>query len=447
MNEISLEAQEHSIPLFYIQSIGFYSSFSIQLPSRFPIVDTHPDPASTQDIRLLEPWPDLLAFQEQQTKDIENLDDHKHDHLPYIIILLHYLNEWRKTHEDKPPLNYGQKKEFKALVESGARTSNAEGAEENFAEAAAAVLKSLNPSLVPAGLRQVFEDSACRYDNSDSNFWVIAAAIRDFSHAHNGQLPLPGAIPDMKAQSADYIHLQNIYKRKARADLAEVVSLIRKNRPATGTPIPESEVEAFCKNAAHVKLIRGSPIPISRQLGQQTSIHLEPDQKKQYLQLLQLDMDAVFPLYLAFQVYDFAQGSLVNDFSSSPSLPTLETLQKVANKLAADLITKPTQTPTRAQQASLDSSAEVPSTQDPIVIDTDADLDDSSSSTTELKTTLAAILTEMHRAGGGELHNISALTGGIVAQEVIKVITKQYIPVDNVCVFDGVRSRSAVFKI
>ena len=55
--------------------------------------------------------------------------------------------------------------------------------------------------------------------------------------------------------------------------------------------------------------------------------------------------------------------------------------------------------------------------------------------------------TEVARAQGGELHNIAALTGGMVAQEVIKIITKQYIPIDNTCVFDGIVSRSQVFRI
>lgn len=53
---------------------------------------------------------------------------------------------------------------------------------------------------------------------------------------------------------------------------------------------------------------------------------------------------------------------------------------------------------------------------------------------------------EVVRANGGELHNISALTGGMVSQEIIKIITKQYIPIDNTCVFDGVTSRTQVLK-
>ncbi len=54
---------------------------------------------------------------------------------------------------------------------------------------------------------------------------------------------------------------------------------------------------------------------------------------------------------------------------------------------------------------------------------------------------------EVARAGGGELHNISALTGGMVAQEAIKIITKQYIPIDNTCIFDGISSRCQVFRL
>jgi len=51
------------------------------------------------------------------------------------------------------------------------------------------------------------------------------------------------------------------------------------------------------------------------------------------------------------------------------------------------------------------------------------------------------------RAGGGELHNIAAATGGMVAQEVIKVITKQYVPVDNTCLFDGIASKTSVLRL
>ena len=62
-------------------------------------------------------------------------------------------------------------------------------------------------------------------------------------------------------------------------------------------------------------------------------------------------------------------------------------------------------------------------------------------------TRITQIAEEVSRARGGELHNISALTGGMVAQEVIKIITKQYIPVDNTCIFDGITSRTQVLRL
>lgn len=54
---------------------------------------------------------------------------------------------------------------------------------------------------------------------------------------------------------------------------------------------------------------------------------------------------------------------------------------------------------------------------------------------------------ELARTGGGELHNISALTGGMVAQEMIKIITKQYVPIDNTCIFDGIASRCQILRL
>lgn len=60
----------------------------------------------------------------------------------------------------------------------------------------------------------------------------------------------------MKAQSTVYVQLQNIYKAKARQDAAEVLETVRSH--PKGNDIDVVEVESFCKNAAFIKLIRGS---------------------------------------------------------------------------------------------------------------------------------------------------------------------------------------------
>lgn len=157
LNILESYSREQKTPLVAIHSAGFYSYFSIRLPSVYPIVDTHPDATSTTDLRLLDPWEELEAFAEGMTRDIENLNNHDHGHLPFVVILLHYLKVWKASHNGAAPSNYKEKVEFRKMVADATRTDNPEGGEENFEEAVAAVLKTILPPLLPSAVKQVFE--------------------------------------------------------------------------------------------------------------------------------------------------------------------------------------------------------------------------------------------------------------------------------------------------
>ncbi|PIO58333.1 hypothetical protein TELCIR_20234 [Teladorsagia circumcincta] len=56
-------------------------------------------------------------------------------------------------------------------------------------------------------------------------------------------------------------------------------------------------------------------------------------------------------------------------------------------------------------------------------------------------------IAEICRYGAGELHVIASLIGGIAAQEVIKLATNQYVPLDNTFIYDGHTQRSSVFRM
>ena len=369
-------AQQNSIPLMHIQSAGFYSTFSVQLPSIFPVVDTHPDPETTQDLRLLAPWPELSA-EAKALGDLDKLDDHDHSHVPYILIFLHYLEEWRENNDGKAPDTFKDKTRFRDLLKAAARTNNAEGGEENFDEATGAVLKTITPFSMKSGCKEMFDKGVCTNLTADSaNFWIIAAAIKSFYETH-GVLPLPGSLPDMKARSADYIKLQNIYKSKARKDVDEVTHSVRTLEKKIGKSSPTlvGEIEAFCKNAAHVKVLEGSLLP---------QVKLENGDVQTSKRILNelLNPDSLLPILLAFE----------NDGDAQ-----LEKM--IANNGKIDL------------EAVNDNFAEV------------------------------------QRVGERELHNISSLTGGMVAQEAIKIITRQYVPVDNTCIFDGIKGSTLVLKL
>lgn len=149
-------AGKHLTPLVTVHSAGLYSYFRVGLPGAFPIVDTHPDEFATTDLRLLSPWPELQAFAADMTKNIDSMDDHEHGHLPYVVLLLHFLGKWKETHGEYPN-KYAEKVEFKKLVAAGARRDNAEGGEENFDEAVAAAVKSTVAATLPSSLKEVFE--------------------------------------------------------------------------------------------------------------------------------------------------------------------------------------------------------------------------------------------------------------------------------------------------
>lgn len=154
---LSTHSSETCAPLFYIHSSGFLIHFSVQLPHTFPIVDTHPDPASTSDLRLLKPWPELVEYAEKRTRNLESLANHEHGHIPYLLLMLHYLEEWKKSHDGSLPSTYKEKNEFKKVLDDGMRKNNAEGGEENYEQAISAVLKTLNSPAPSSGARGVFE--------------------------------------------------------------------------------------------------------------------------------------------------------------------------------------------------------------------------------------------------------------------------------------------------
>jgi len=423
--ELLAKLSEHAsatlTPLFYVHSIGFCSHFSIHLPPAYPIVDTHPDQETTQDLRLVQPWPELVQFALDKTAGVNDMSAEDHGHVPYIALLLYHLEEWKKQHEGKVPENYKEKRAFRDALYAAARTDTPEGGEENFDEAVAAVLKSLNPPQPSSDVKDIFKAPECLLIREDTpSFWVIAHAIGLFYTKYN-VLPVPGSVPDMKARSADYIELQNIYKSRARKDLAEVVESVRfLERTANRTnAIAEKDIETFCKNAAHIKLVRGRPFHIAI-AGEQIKWS---DRAKAMAQEL-TNPEHLMPLYLAFLAWDEFVATHVKDgLNSAPQVPGAteadadsEKVTGIALKLTADLVKE--------------AGAEIEEEE-----------------YADIKRRVREFAAELTRAGGAELHNIGALTGGMVSQEVIKVITEQYVPVNNTCVFDGIRSKTMAIRV
>ena len=57
------------------------------------------------------------------------------------------------------------------------------------------------------------------------------------------------------------------------------------------------------------------------------------------------------------------------------------------------------------------------------------------------------ILEELCRYGAAELHSIAAFIGGCCAQEIIKLITHQYVPINNLLIYNSIRQSINVFQL
>jgi amyloid beta precursor protein binding protein 1 len=162
LRTISAYGKETRIPIIYTHSIGFYASFSLQIPYDFPIVDTHPDPTATTDLRLLKPWPALLEYADKKTQQLQTMDDHEHGHVPYLILILHYLEQWKQSHDGKLPLNFKEKNEFRAFINKEMRLDNPTAGEENYEQAVAAVMKNVVEPEPSSAVKEVFKAEECQ---------------------------------------------------------------------------------------------------------------------------------------------------------------------------------------------------------------------------------------------------------------------------------------------
>jgi hypothetical protein len=59
---------------------------------QWKVVETHQE--NVVDLRLDAPVPELEAY--AQTFDFDAMDNTDHGHIPYLIILLKYLGQWKK---------------------------------------------------------------------------------------------------------------------------------------------------------------------------------------------------------------------------------------------------------------------------------------------------------------------------------------------------------------
>ncbi|GAO49423.1 hypothetical protein G7K_3573-t1 [Saitoella complicata NRRL Y-17804] len=363
------------IPLVATHTVGFQSMLRLQVEEH-TIVESHPE--SLVDLRLDCPWPELAAPAE--SLNLEAMDSMEHSHVPYVNLLLYYLQKFKSENDGRIPSTFPEKQKLKEMIKSGMRTAD----EENFEEAIGVVWRACQATHIPSDVKAVFADPLCQnLTGQSTDFWILARSVADFVSSPtegNGLLPLPGVVPDMKADSSGYVQLQTLYRKKAAEDVTAVTAHVREHLKAVGRPVDSisaDDTASFCKHAAWIKVMR------YRSIEEEYASSPKTEKIASALQ----DSEDLMSWYLALRAHFAIDSSTVN----------ASTLSDAAHKIAS--LAEPNENVTKACE-------------------------------------------ETARANGGELHNIAALMGGIAAQEVIKVITRQYVPADNTVLFEGIGSRS-----
>ncbi|TNY23845.1 NEDD8-activating enzyme E1 regulatory subunit [Rhodotorula diobovata] len=403
---LSDAAWDKGIPLIKVETAGFYGALRTQV-KELTVVETHPE--SIVDLRLSHPFPALVAH--AATYNYATMDSEQHTHVPAVVILVKALEEWKAAHDGRTPTGSAERKDFMDGVVKQKRHAD----EDNFDEAVTLFRRAGTRPGIPSEIQALFDDPACENITAATpTFWLLLHAVRSFvSHPSNPSrlLPLSGALPDMKASSQGYVALQTLYKTKAREDLALVRRLLGETLDAAGVPraaVSDDEVETFVRHAAWLKVVRGR------------SLRMEEDECRLKGQVGALLSAASFQQPPDASLYIYTALRAASLFSAAhhraPDVPDADALTELAEGLVG------------AWSEGEDLAG--------------VGIEDGA-----WREALGKVCGEVARAPPGTtLPQTSALVGGLVAQEAIKLITRQYGPLEGTCVWDGIRSGAGVLS-
>ncbi|XP_070575190.1 NEDD8-activating enzyme E1 regulatory subunit-like [Ptychodera flava] len=388
------------VPLLICRSYGFIGYMRMAIKEH-TVIESHPDNAH-EDLRLDRQFPGLVKYIDGM--NLLSMTKQEHSHTPYLVIIAKYLHQWKEEHEGNPPKNYKEKNAFKDMIREGVR-KNEEGVEEleeNFDEAVKNVNNALVPTVIPDDVKNIFNDDCCVNLTSDSSsFWIVSHAIKQFTENEGkGALPLRGSIPDMTADSKRYIQLQNVYREQASQDYQAITGRVHHILNTLGLPldyVADSDIKLFCKNAHFVRVVRCRPL----------AQEYNPEKAKTAdiaTNLENPDNEIVFYILLRAVDRFYSQYSRYPGFYDDQVEADIPKLKNCLNNILQEWGLSPS------------------------LIKDD-------------------YIHEMCRYGASELHTVAAFMGGAAAQEVVKIVTKQFLPFNNTFIYNGMTSTSATYSL
>ena len=468
---LSMACHSLSLPLVNVRSYGLLGYVRIQTPSPYHVVKDAKKTNKLVDLRVAAgasgAFPGLKQVCDSIGK-VENIMDSKeHGHIPYVIILLQALDKWRTTHHTVPS-TYDEKEEFRSLIKSMSIDYHNEL---NFQEAHdhahlawmdAKISDETEIVLNRCSEKEFYEHAIdSTIDKSDGiaarnemvlQFQLMALALKRFLKENDNIPPLEGTIPDMTSDTQTFVALQEAYRLQAEVDRSKLISYIteilencksKSNGHTICVEMPsEDDVVTFCKNVRGIHILETRPLfaeyqcqdplsPIVTSLSK--TINLDSSKSPNFNELQSDSRDdlmcatmdpyetdpAQTPLlwFIALRVCDAFYDRHGHYPGKHDQNLALEADATEVYKLMTDLI----------RNMGLNECGFIKETL----------LDDTQGKN---------VAREVVRYDEAEIHTIAAIVGGVASQEAVKLITGQYIPLNDTYVYNGIASTAGVYR-
>ena len=348
--------------------------------------------------RLVQPFDSFVQL--AQSIDWNKLDNAQHGHVPYPLILWNVAREWKASHGGALPSSFQEKEEFRQCIRAKSRNWDNEL---NFQEALQNAYLAYTEREVDldfvASLKQQCDGGVA------PKMYALLNALQAFMEKNN-RAPLHGTIPDMTASTNLYVQLQKLYHDQAVQDVQDFASLL-----GSDSGIAPDEVQSFCRNVYSLDLLT------TRTLEQEYSAINDSEVLDEWNMILmdpyEVPEQTPFLWYIALK----AANVFCDKYNRYPGtiekyLQDVEPLQECIVKVVKDMKLEENEL---VQQTLLGAEKKY--------------------------------ATEMAREANAEVHNIASVLGGVASQEAVKIITGQYVPLNNTYIYNGIASTGGVYNV
>jgi amyloid beta precursor protein binding protein 1 len=455
--EALADACYHSgLPLIVVTSYGLIGSVRLQLPATGAIL-LQPKPTnSPPDLRLVKSFPSLRQLVDSINLDL--LDDMQHGHIPYPVLLTKAIDRY---HEDKSkeaaakdytdnnnnnnnngghgrrilPKTFNEKQDFvNNYVKYMARDYNKQL---NFQEAVANAYLAyterdlnLDMDLTTVPMMTNGNDG----DGKTTKLGLLQSALEIFMKEHPDQRPpINGSVPDMTSSTDLYVRLQRMYRDQGAEDVKKMTEIIRRQEQDNNNDekiVSEEDILNFCSNVYSVGHVQ------TRSLREEYhgsndgdgDDELVDDWKMALMDPYEVAVHTPILWYLglrAVQIFCDQEGRYPGCVVACNDVDDGNTAMKKDEELLTKIM-KNTVIPHYKL-----------SEQELLLGNDDGDDENNN---------VVRICKELTRYGNAEIHTISSVVGGVASQEAVKILTEQYVPLNNTYVYNGIVSVGGVYK-